>query len=174
LQKLISMDRKEAAEKLRLYFPDLIPGSCRATQELQWKEIRNDWLEGGLKGGPGNNYTLVHACAEYGHERLRDLLELGAPIDKEDPAGNVPLARAVIGHENGIKVPASISRILLENRALVGYRIATEGVYAFQKPRPSGALYLYSWPRNKEWPWPETADLRYQKAREQGYAGYSG
>jgi len=171
------MDRKEAAEKLgRLYFPDLIPGSCRASQELQWMEIRNDWLQGGVGGGSAQSYTLLHACAEYGHEQLLTvLLELGFPIDKRDPAGNVPLARAVIGHENGIKVPASISRILLENKARVGSAVATEGVYAFQKPRPSGnALYLSQWPRNKEWPWPETADLRYQKAREQGYAGYSG
>jgi len=160
------MDRKEAAEKLgRLYFPDLIPGSCRASQELQWKEIRNDWLQGGVKGGSAQSYTLVHACAEYGHEQLLTvLLELGSPI-KYDTGENVPLARAVIGHENGIKVPASISRILLEDRVNLLQSVATEGFYAFQKPR-SPTLCLYQWPTNKVWPWPETKDLRYQKAKE--------
>jgi hypothetical protein len=36
-------------------------------QRSQWSEIRENYLNGGVKRH-GYGYTLVHACAEYGHE----------------------------------------------------------------------------------------------------------
>ena len=173
LEKLDSMNRNEAAEKLgHEYFQGLIPRKpCLKSRERQWEEIRTNFRKGGLYDGVNGLYSLLHACAEYGHELLLSLLlELGtaATIDYYDGASNVPLARAVIGHENGTKVPASISRILLEHGAVAGYCVVSEGLYAFQKPRPSPRTFV-GWAKNGSWPWPETKDLIIEKGWQQGY-----
>ena len=103
--------------------------------------------------GQGGCYSLLHACAEYGHE---DLLRLVIEVDSSgsdyyDAAYNTPLARAVIGHENGIKVPASVSRILLEYNPSVAVYVNSKGLHASQKTRdPSRTIFDLaedgSWP----------------------------
>ena len=167
------MDRNEAAEKLgHTYFQGLIPRKpCVASRERQWQEIRTNFRKRGLAGGP-NSYSLLHACAEYGHELLLPLLlesVAGGGINSCDAASNIPLARAVIGHENGMKVPASVSRILLEYNACVGRPVTTEGLYASQKRRvPRRPIVELA--KDGSWPWPETRDLVIEKGRWQGYS----
>jgi hypothetical protein len=173
MNKLIAMDRNEAVKKLgRQYFPDLIPSNpCPKSQELQWKAIRDSFQAAGIEGGL--RYTLLHACAEYGHHQLLDvLLELApdANINRYiDGQVDVPLARAIIGHENGMRVPASISRILLERGAGLGYFVQKKGVYASDQTR-SEHRFLYHWATDGFWPWPETEAHAIELGKKQGGA----
>jgi len=165
------MDRNEAAEKLgREYFQGLIPRKpCVASRERQWQEIRTHFRQGGRVRGA---YSLLHACAEYGHELLLPLLlesDASGGINQGDAASNTPLARAVIGHENGMKVPASVSRLLLQCNASVGNWVNSKGLYASQQPRvPRQTIFELA--KDGSWPWPETKDLVIETGRRQGYS----
>jgi hypothetical protein len=141
-----------------------------ASRERQWEEIRTTFMAIGLNDSHGGRYSLVHACAEYGHEILLSLLlELGGSVDHYDPHYDSPLARAVIGHENGLRVPASISRILLQHgNAHVGKCVYSEGLYASSKQR-SSPQSIFIWARNGSWPWPETKDLVIEGGKKLGY-----
>ena len=166
------MNRNEAAEELgHKYFQGLIPRTpCVASRESQWQEIRTNFRDGGLVGRGSGRYSLLHACAEYGHVHLlRLVLESvgGGGINYYDSQSNVPLARAVIGHENGIKVPASISRILLEYNASVGGYIRSKGLYASQESRVPRQT-IFGMAKDGSWPWPETKDLVIEIGRKQG------
>lgn len=170
LKTLSSMSSHEGAEKLgREYFKDLIPRKpCSQSRDRQWDEIRVCFSRNRVAGVP-NMYSLVHACAEYGHEVLLSLLsEFDANIHLYDSQSNNPLARAIIGVENGIKVPAAISRILLENGSMLHEPVNSEGVFALQKARTSPQI-LYYWAKNGKWPWPETRDLVMEKTKQQGW-----
>jgi len=170
------MDRNEAAEKLgHKYFQGLIPRKpCVASRERQWREIRTNFRNRGNREleGTGNCYSLLHACAEYGNEiLLHSLVEFlaGSGINLHDSASNVPLARAVIGHENGMKVPASVSRILLEHGAWVNQYVNSKGLYASQKTREPRRT-IFELAKDGSWPWPETRDLVIETGRRQGYS----
>ena len=170
LTKLSSMSSHVGAEKLgREFFKDLIPRKpCSESRDLQWAEIRFCFGSSHLVGVP-SRYSLVHACTEYGHEVLLNLLsEFDANIHFYDSQSNQPLARAIIGAENGIKVPAAISRILLENGTSLHNSVNSEGVFALQKYR-SSPQKLYYWAKDGKWPWPETRDLAMEKAKQQGF-----
>lgn len=163
------MSVREAAETLgREYFKDLIPHKpCSKSRDLQWNEIRVSFKYGGFAHRP-NTYSLVHACAEYGHEVLLSLLsELTRNINYYDSQSNTALARAIIGVENGMKVPAAISRILLKNGSALDAVVNSEGVYASQKVRSSPET-LYCWAKNGLWPWPDTRDLVMERGKKRG------
>jgi len=137
-------------------------------RERQWKEIRSTFRKGGLLG-VASCYSLLHACAECGHELLLSVLlesVAGGGINVPDDSSNLPLARAIIGHENRIKVPASVSRLLLESNASVVMGVYSKGLYASQKRRFS-APSIFELAKNGSWPWPETRDLVIEMGRSQ-------
>ena len=163
-----------AAESERGYFKYLIPRKpCSKSRDRRWSEIR-DTLESCSICDPLSLYSLVHACSEYGHEVLLRLLVREYLNAVEYFSRSVhsigdmaPLVRAVIGHENGIKVPFSISRILLDHGHTVSHCIRKEGLYYTEKTR-SPPKTLYELAKEGKWPWPETRDLVLEKGRLEG------
>lgn len=98
IKLLQSMGYEDAATEIgTTILKHLIPSTLSPGHARQWSEIRMNIRNGGIIRKDNYGYTLLHACAEYGHEAaLRELIRLGADVNAYDCRGDSPLGRAVI------------------------------------------------------------------------------
>lgn len=171
IKLLQSMGYEDAATEIgTTILKHLIPSTLSPGHAQQWSEIRMNIRNGGIIRKDNYGYTLLHACAEYGHEAaLRELIRLGAYVNAYDCRGDSPLGRAVIAQWNGHHIASSISRVLLENGAYVNFVCVGVGDYDSNSgpPAEKASLSFLRLANEGHWPWPETTELVKRRATEQ-------